>query len=228
MLSDTGFYYSHSNKYVYKTITTTNVTNPNRNGSAKYKINYNLGDLDLGRMFKVSKRLNMRPHAGIRALWFTQKAEVTFSDAYVNRTGGLLMTKNQSTLVGLEGGVDMLWKLGSQFSIYANATMSSLVNPLKASFYSYNVSNSTPVPTEVRYFRNTRITNNLDVMLGLRWDKNFSNDNFHLGINLGYEQHSYWNMTYATNSSVSGFDGLGFSDTSFNLQGIALGMRFDF
>lgn len=221
----------------------------NAQGTDTYKLSYNLGDLDLGRMYKVSKKLRLRPHLGVRGLWLTQQdiiPDTNFGDRYFNTSASTSSTqqngttrfsrwKMKATLIGLECGIDSLWNLSKQFAIYANIGLSSLVNSQNYKFYRnqqnniLNWTSPTAVPSNdlnqtiinTSWARATRLTNNLDFALGLRWDMNFCNDAFHIGINCGYEQHSYWTM----NVTSTGF---GIGDTDFNLQGIALGGRFDF
>lgn len=131
-------------------------------GKDGYKINYNLGDLDLGRMFKVSKRLKLRPHFGIRGLWLTQKNYIidnqvtdiyysTYSTSIAPGAVSTLVqvtnnpfsapTKIKSTLIGLEGGIESYWNLSREFSIFANIGLASLVN--SQNYTSFNQSSQT-------------------------------------------------------------------------------------
>lgn len=241
-ISDTTLVSTYNNG-----IYTTNIQ-----GTDGYKLTYNVGDLDLGRMFKVSKRLKLRPHLGIRGVWLTQKDDLPA----VNQTGRYFTNTNfnssqisgptnnyyklKSTMIGLECGMDSLWNLSKQFSIYANVGLSSLVNTqsYKAFFdqfytttnYTQSGASGTPsvssvaraqTQTDTSWSKTTRLTNNLDYALGLRWDMNFCNDAFHIGINCGYEHHTY----YISNVTFTGY---GIGSTDFNLQGISLGARFDF
>lgn len=286
LLSYTRFEYDHHNSFLNKQVgpssssfSNTNVQNSGKTianwvGRDGYSINYNLADLDLGRMFKISKRLKMRPHVGVRGLWLTQKEYIPTtgsSDAYYSNysttsslsflnqlQGGTAISqrfKINSTLIGLEGGIDTLWGLSKEFSIFANLGLASLVNSQKISQYIPEqvvaqgftqpgntpsgaiTPNGTPVTstyvTDRNYYKSTRITNCLDFSIGLRWDKNLAHDNYHLGITVGYEQHSYFSMNQANVASTPinainpGGNAVIFQE-DFNLQGISCGARFDF
>jgi hypothetical protein len=123
--------------------------------------------------------------------------------------------------------------LSKEFSVYADLGFSSLVN--SQGTIAKQDSNSTTVGD---YFSNdiykpmARLINGYDLSLGFRWDKNFSDDSYHVGINLGYELHTYTNIN---NPQIeldnTGFAGIGsplLEEPDFSLQGVALGLRFDF
>lgn len=200
----------------------------NTQGQSTYKLDYNLGDLDLGRLYKVSERFKVRPHVGVRALWY--KAQSTFPRIGItlNTSGGIIYnTTVQSKtypLVGLEGGCEGYWGLSDDFSLYGNITLSSLIRSSK-----YRDSDSTTYTANSGYSisanktnKSTSIVFNMDFSLGVRWDKSIHNDDYHFALNVGYEQHSYRNIDVA--SAV--YQSTGNND--LNLQGIAAGARLDF
>jgi len=220
----TGLNYSYNNTVTWSD--TTLVGNlSDWTGTWTQAYYFNQGDLDLGRMMKVSRKLKVRPHVGVRALWLTQKSSITpnletqaEADA-INKTSRI-----KGFLVGAELGLDSVWMLSREFGVYANLGFTTLVNQAKL------VNSVSPLDTydgNVSYKTNygTKIVNGLDFALGLRWDRNFSNDDYHFGINFGYEHHSLINVN-ANAFTQNGYS-LGF-DSDFTMQGIALGARFDF
>jgi len=227
-LSYTGFNYKYNNPYIYDT----SQGNPqkggefSRNGNLKAIYYYNLGDLDLGRMFKVSKHLNLRPHAGIRSLWLTQKLHYSFET-----DPKYIIEKQSGNLTGLEGGVEGLWKFSKEFSFYANFAVACLINSQEFSYKTtvanyYNPDESLASNDYTNYGSN--VVTNLDAFIGFRWDRNFSNGDYHFGINLGYEIHDYINvnqsaLTHLAASTITYSNG-----QDFALQGVSLGARFDF
>lgn len=184
------------------------------------KLNYdvNLADFDLGRMFKVSKKLSLRPHLGVRAFWLTQKEKLSFDLLSQN-----YKKKISSTLAGLEGGIDTLWKFSKGFSLFGNLAFASLVNTQKTS----NHGSSYSFIRESSSF----IIPALDFCIGLRWDINFSNDMYHFAFISGYEQHVYFNINQ--NSDLVQNTGnlspyMLLESPDFALQGLSVGVRFDF
>lgn len=229
LLSYTGFNYKHNNPYSYDITQAQPVAKDDiwdRSGKLKATYYYNLGDLDMGRMFKVSKHLNLRPHAGIRSLWLTQKLHYSF-----DTEPKYVIQKQSGTLVGLVGGIDGLWKFAKEFSIYANFAVACLVNSQKFSYKT--TSEDQNIPGSYRSVNNstnygTNVVTNLDTFIGLRWDRSFSNDDYHFGINLGYEIHDYINLNQEVGSNFTETKTTYASGQDFAIQGVALGARFDF
>jgi Legionella pneumophila major outer membrane protein precursor len=236
----TGFNYKHNNPFLIN-----NQENDPylfRIGTVSYKYNFYQGDLDLGRMFKISKHLKARPHVGIRGLWLTQDGFKTYSDQISPFFSGYTDEKKlKGTLIGTEAGVDSIWMIAKQFSIYANAALATLVNSQKLTYNSFNPSSS--IASHYHTNHSSRIIFGYDFSIGLRWDMNFSDDKYHLGINLGYEQHCLININsfteelqgiFVKNGSAGGYSFIErrkvplISDADFTLQGLAVGARFDF
>lgn len=196
---------------------------------------YNLLDLDLGRMYKISQRLSAKPFIGLRSLWF--KTENGVEDNYQTRPRVNIVTVDSqiiyfsSYLIGMKTGCDGIWRLSKEFSIVGNLTLSTLVNSHKTTLIqdrptAFSTVDMQPFNWGGFYQDSARksttfLTTNLDLSLGLGWDKNFADDKYHLGLNFSYEQHSYWTMNNSEWAQTGG-------DLSFNLQGIALGARLDF
>jgi len=229
----TGLNYKHNNS---RNIVKVDGAHPESGGSImanegalKVTYSYNLADLDLGRMFQVSQHLNLRPHFGLRSLWLNQKYSYTFiglslDSAYVKQKGNL---------VGLEGGLDSVWKLSKEFSLYANLGLACLVNNQKYKAFEKALSSDPYAPDSVTNVYNTsnygtNVIANLDLVIGFRWDRNFSDDEYHLGINLGYELHDYININQDQKTYFFYNQFIYPNPTDFALQGIALGARFDF
>lgn len=229
ILSYTGFNYKHNNPYTSdKGQVALQVDSPiwDRTGNLKATYYYNLGDLDMGRMFKVSQHLNLRPHAGVRSLWLTQKLHYSF-----DTNPKYIIQKQSGTLVGLFGGVDGLWKFAKEFSIYANFAVACLVNNQKFSRRTTvedAINNQLYIATKQNTKYGTNVVTNIDAFIGLRWDRSFSNDDYHFGINLGYELHDYINVNQQVVSPFSGINTTYESGQDFAIQGVALGARFDF
>ena len=179
------------------------------------KSNYNVGDADLGRMFKISERLKVRPHFGFRGIWLTN----TFADS----TNYNNSEEIKYSMYGGEIGCETYWKLASEFSIYANLGYATFVTT--QNYYVDGTENNSIDGNYNTPFKYAGMSNQYDLQLGLRWDKNFSDDAYHFSINAGYEHHilttyGYQNLTGQAIDTIFG--------NSYNLQGIALGARFDF
>jgi Legionella pneumophila major outer membrane protein precursor len=219
ILEFTGFNYHHNNAGIsYYKNSTSNVT-----GTTAYTYYFNQGDLDFGRMMKISRKVKMRPHVGARVLWLNENAKFTSS------TNSYSLQKNKNTLGGLELGLDSIWMFAKEFGVYANLGLTTLVNQQKTL-----ISNN-GAPLDAGYNTNygSKIVSGYDIKVGIRWDKNFSDDSYHFGINFGYEQHSLININgingiLGETNGGSGSLYQGIFDSDFTWQAIALGARFDF
>lgn len=188
------------------------------NISVKLNYDVNLADFDLGRMYKISPKLSLRPHLGVRTFWLTQKE--TLTPILSQQT---YMKKILSHMTGLEGGLDTVWKFSSGFSLFGTIALGSLVNvqTLKTTQPSYVFASHS----------STSIIPAVDVSVGLRWDINFADDLYHFGFSAGYEQHMYFNINknYTLNPSTSNLPSYALLESpDFNLQGLSVGARFDF
>lgn len=218
ILEFTGFDYTHNNPGL-SNYTLSN-TSRNVSGTTSYTYYFNQGDLDFGRMMKVSSKLKMRPHVGARILWLNEKGQFSYG------TSTYSSQKNKNTLGGLELGLDSLWYFSKAFSVYANLGLATLVNQQKT-ILSTNDSVLSP-SFDTNY--GSKIITGYDIKIGLRWDKNFSDNSYHFGLNFGYEQHSLLNI-HGSNGLLGVIDNnlyQGFYDSDFTWQAIALGGRFDF
>lgn len=212
VLEYTGFNYHHNN-------TGSSIGGfSSVSGNTKYTYYFNQGDLDIGRMMKVSRKIKMRPHAGIRVLWLNEK--VSFDYALDN---DYTYQKNKNTLAGLELGLDSVWMFAKEFGAYVNLGLTSMVNQQKTIGFFTS-------PTE--YYKSnygSKIISGYDIKVGIRWDRNFSDDKYHFGINFGYEQHSLINVNGLGSFFVAeASSNVAMFDSDFTWQAIALGARFDF
>jgi len=228
VLTYTELQYKHNSPYVFSDSTFGNIkdlfANFNYTGSRSVRYYYYQGDLDFGRMFKVSSKLFLRPHVGVRSLWLSQKTSVSSTNSLTSFLAAPAVSASQSlhgTLVGAEFGLDTQWMLSKEFSVYANAGAATLVYGRRFSFtFKKGASLDTlsrAENTKVHYI--SKIVQGIDFAIGLRWDKNIYDGDYHIGINFGYEHHNLVNLPINDSYGLS---------QDFTLQGLALGARFDF
>lgn len=188
-------------------------------------------DLDLGREFFVSKWLTLRPHFGLRADWIRQTETADFemvilTPVEMNDVG----LKDRWYGIGLEGGLDTQWGLGSGWSLFGNVSTAILYGLHKIT----DVNRYQPTGlAEVTFmdFRDSRRISHpiLDIEAGVRWDNMFSNDRFHLGLQIGWEHHVYFSQNqfpiFTSNASLGTYVN---NQGDLTLQGWTFAARFDF
>ena len=165
--------------------------------SAHWNALLNQLELDLGREFFVSRRVTLRPHFGLRTTWLQQKLNTNYNDGIVVTDASLMpdvsqREKNAWWGLGVQGGVDTTWGLGGGVSIYGN-----IAAAIEYGFQQVRT-NVAVTGFESNFERNKdsfRTSRSiLDIQLGLRWDRSFSNDSYNFGLHAGWENHIYYSQ----------------------------------
>ncbi len=196
----------------------------------RYRLLLNQFDLDLGRNFFVSKWLAMRPHMGLRTDWIPQKQTL---DYRVLVSEGLSSDHVYDRLnywgIGPCEGLDTEWGIGSGFSIYGNAALAILYGFFKDTRIAKITTPSLAFETTSYSFQHvSRAIADLEV--GFRWDRVFLEDQLHLQIQAGWEQHIYFGLNqFAVRSAAIGDEGkVWLNQGDLTMQGFTLSVRVDF
>lgn len=196
----------------------------------RYRLMLNQLDLELGRNFFVSKWLAIRPHAGLRTDWIPQRQTLDYTASVA---GNLNSQHSYDKLkywgMGLCAGLDTQWGLGSGFSVYGNGSLSIIYGFFKNTRYTTTVLETTQLQSEGYSFQHVSRAI-ADLELGLRWDRMFFEDQFHLQIQGGWEQHIYFGMNqFAVSLSDTGNVGRSWANQGdLTMQGWTLSVRVDF
>jgi hypothetical protein len=230
---------SHSNHFLFPTRNHPRddlaYSSPCQKAHSHWKMHLNQLDLDLGREFFVSKWLTLRPHFGLRSDWIYQKWETNYRNFILSATPNKLEVeyKDHWWGLGLEGGLDTQWGLGSGWSLFGNLTAAIIYgfHDIDMEDEDSPAQNNTNSRGEFVDLDNSfRISHPiLDLLFGLRYDHMFSNDRFHLGLQLGWEHHVYFSQNqfpvFTDDISLGSFVA---NQGDLTLQGWTLGARFDF
>jgi hypothetical protein len=205
-----------------------------------WKFLLNQLDLDLGREFYVSKWMTLRPHAGVRTDWIQQKVKAEYDDFI-----SLLPASSEVNVryrdrwwgIGLEGGLDTQWGLGSGWSIFANMAAAILYGEHNIRMkdkddpaFAGKTFSSFPDGTFANVRDKPWIAHPiLDLQLGVRWDGMVANDHLHIGVHLGWENHIYFSQnqfpSFCDGSYVGNFVA---NQGDLSMEGWTLGVRLDF
>lgn len=196
----------------------------NRAGAFRWSVNLNQWDLLQSKTFLFSKYFRFKPGLGLRNLILGQG----FTSRIINEEGQPLSAKNFVHFwgMGVLATIDTIWSLNRQFSLYGKVGLSSMFGHYSSKLYDEISLQPATVTYPTNLHKNSKSC--LDLAIGAQFDKNFYDDKFHLGINVGFEQHSYFNM----NKSFYGFSQAinydGSSGRDFVMQGFTFGMRADY
>jgi hypothetical protein len=98
---------------------------------ARWNLNMNVFDLQVGTLFMEKKVLSLKPFAGFRAAWIKQKLDVSYKGVLFAATGTttpVIRSKNHSDYAGygICAGLDTNWKIWQGLSFFANGDISLL------------------------------------------------------------------------------------------------------
>ena len=188
--------------------------------SAHWALNFNQGDLEFGSKFWLSKALALRVYGGVRGDWI----KLTFNTA--SSRDFTFVTSNESFLyldrftthfwgVGPLGGIQPSWYISKEFSIFSNlsgALLAGRFNLKKHENYTHTSSdlsvlgNTILRPYEfVNHSKNAffQIQAVLDLSIGIRWERNWSEDRYRSTIDLGWENHIFFDTNHR--SKLAGY-----------------------
>lgn len=157
--------------------------------------------------------------------------------------------------VGPKAGLDTLWSFGGGFGLYGNAAISLVYGRLKVKHTEIYIMNEVPdspcdecnecpcececeeectavnirgpkTPCQNNQYKTRAVT---DIALGLSWDRQLSDDKYHVGLNVGWEHHMFFGMNqFYRFMSDAQQGGVAVNQGDLATQGLTFGARFDF
>lgn len=199
---------------------------PFTTGKARLNLRYNIGDWDLGRSFLVSNYLLLRPSIGLKGGTITQTIHSNWT--IPNLLGFFAFSASENIKhrfqgAGPKGAVTGKWCFQNTQENYF-----SLIGMFEASYlwgkwkirdkFVDDLSTVIRIKTSDRNFGAFV----LHAFMGFGWDCNFNCDQSHFSAKLGYEIEDWFNQ-FQIYSDASGSQ-----NNDLILQGLNLGVRFDF
>ena len=195
--------------------------------SAQFKFHYDNLDLELGRNYFVSRSLSFRPHFGIRNSWLNLTQVVQYcGGSIIGQNTFQVRNDNDFWGIGPRAGVNSKWHLTDGFSIFGDVSGSLLWGYYEVC-HEEEVTNSRN--NRIRITANMhRFAPNVQLALGLAYDKYIYNDKQHIGISLGWENLYYWRVNQALR--IDDFASSKYERVSedLSMHGMTLKVRWDF
>ncbi len=193
--------------------------------SAKWHMNFDVVDLELGRSFYTSPRLTLRPHFGLKGTWQKQTMNVDFFDLLGNNTSTHNGMKNWG--IGVRGGLDTAWHFTREFSLIGDFSLTGLWEKLKVKRKDNTFTLGAAIPN-ISY---VNISNNystvepiLEWMLGLRYEFWTCGDDFHFAFDAAWEVQNWFEQNQFIRMPGCVVTNSG----NLTLQGLTAKVRFDF
>lgn len=191
-----------------------------RSSHSSWKLDVDIADVEIGRIFAFKRFVNVTPHAGIRSTWMYQKLTIDydqFSKGFLNQPA----LGNNCLALGARGGADSLWSLGKNLSFFGDGAISWLYGYHNIHERQSLVTLGGSIPPRPRI--NISM---LECSLGLQYAKQFPRSQSSLTVKMGYEINYFFNR----NRWMNGFSPMepSVDQEKISLQGLSLGFRLDF
>lgn len=237
----TGTHTTSNTFETVETVTVDNIVDQNSisAASSKWRLKLDVIDLDLGRNYFISQYLALRPFFGAKAAWNRQKFNATGTGFFEDLSDAQIMSTLQDQTafgIGLRTGMNSSWQFTKNWNIYGNVAFTALSSTVHNLFKT----KITYVDTTSDYLAHIKSSQNViqpvvELAMGFGYDCYFNDDNYHFGIQAGWE-FQYWNNNNFFNQVVDFSDNdIGeASNASYqrsgdlSLQGFDLRFRLDF
>ncbi len=189
--------------------------------SSKWKLHYNILDGELSRSFFVSRRLALRPFAGIRGAWINQKID-TMASGSVNQTVStpFIQQHLKHWGVGPRLGVDTHWLFcDTGLGLFFNASGSLLYSGYN---YHFNDEDTTASSTIFYHTNYRRLCSNAELFAGLDYAYCWKDSEISLDSYIGYSVNYWWRE-----NELSSLNDV-FLEGDLGLQGLNIGLRVSF
>lgn len=205
--------------------------------SARWDLDFNVIDIELGRNFYLSQFLTMRPFIGLKGTWQDQSVKLRYEATDfelapqiigqgVPVTGPYRSRWHTDTWgLGVRGGFNIAWYMSKSWSFYGDLAFSAVWanyhNVSRKDRLDDSITNTstTLINTDDDNFYSVKYVGELE--LGLRWETWFYDDNYHIAIQLGWEEQVWVNWGHFVEFVDEKWHDL-------NLHGLNLKFRFDF
>ena len=173
----------------------------------EWTLQLNLIDIELGREFWTSKYLSLRPFIGLRVAFIDQDFDMEFrggswgggndsapDNAAVN---GFAELDNNFKGAGARIGLDSTWHLGCGWGVYGNLAASIVHGRFDITHDEYLRLPIAPFNKRKLFetSENFRVSRGmLDLGLGLQWETLFCECEWAFTLQLGYENHMFFNQ----------------------------------
>jgi len=201
---------------------------PINRAKEKWKLRYNIFDMEIAKNFYLGTKLTMRPYFGLRGGWFSQFLSIKYliSNFFPYGNYWQVKGKDKSCLIGPSTGLSINYLFGLGFRGFGKASFSLLYTHFKAYFLDYEI-DSLFVDN---YLTNKgyQITPNADINLGLGWGSYFWNKKFHFDLTTSYDFIIFFNQNMMTTLRDTTATLADCKSEDLILQGLNINFRFDF
>ena len=165
-------------------------------GHAKWEMQFNALDLELGRNFFISRHLTLRPHFGLKFGWISQEYHAEVHDtAFADDSEAEAKINQHFWGLGIRTGLDTVWYFSRHFGIYGDFAFGALWSDFHSRRQDTYEDPSNPRAKVARYKRHLEtLTEVLELGLGLRYDTTFFVGDYAFFLQAGWEEQIWFNQ----------------------------------
>lgn len=200
---------------------------------AHFDLHFQVGDLELGRNYYVSKTLKVRPFIGMKGTWQKQDYNVFYDAIPIVQLGQTYNFKGRFDHsiwgLGMRGGLNTSWQFSKYIGLYGNLAFSGIWLHYnidrKDTFETFDANPQVPSSETTTYNVQDHlrlVKPVLEFGMGLRLESYFGCNRYHILVQGGWESQIWINQTLhiAKQGHYDRFD--------LNLHGLTVKARFDF
>ncbi|MGC1878079.1 MAG: Lpg1974 family pore-forming outer membrane protein [Rhabdochlamydiaceae bacterium] len=195
-------------------------------GHARWKIEFQSADVEIGRSFYVAKTLAFRPFFGLKGAWIDQDAHIRYAGGFIP-VGQTFHTyfKNDFKGAGPLIGIESNWLIGSGFSFFGDFAAALIAGHFHNKQKQHQLGGAEVVDLNNDF---NLVGPTVQLVAGLAWDCNFNRDQCHFGLSAGFESQYWWGQNQTEQFTDKDFPIYVREKGDLAFYGLTLRGRFDF
>lgn len=160
---------------------------------ASWKAHYNTLDAKLGKPYHVSRYLILNPHFGVRAAWIDQHFSVHYGGDFNSLNGTVHHGDNDFWGFGARAGVMTDWIIGKGWNLFGNIAAAMIFGKFEVD-QQIALGSGTPNAGYDIYEDFYQNVPNMEIQLGIAWNKYFNKQKYRIQLAAAYEFHEWWDQ----------------------------------
>ncbi len=193
---------------------------------AKWEIEFQNLDVEIGRSFYVAETLVFRPFIGLKGAWIDQDAHIRYEGGYIP-AGQTFRTRFENDFKGAGPliGVDSNWLLGYGFSFFGDFAAALVIGHFDIDQDQFQLDDAKVVDFNSDF---NLVSPTVQMIAGLAWDRNFNSDRCHVGLSAGFEAQFWWDQNQTEQFTDKDFPIYVREKGDLAFYGLTMRARFDF
>ena len=194
--------------------------------NAHWKIEFNVLDVDIGRVYYISETLIFRPFVGLKGAWIDQHAHVHYQGGVIP-AGQTYRTQLENDFKGAGPllGIESNWQFGAGFSIFGDLSTALVVGHFDNKQQQYRMNDISNINLNSDF---NLVSPMVQMVAGLAWDRNFHQEQCHVGLSAGFETQYWWGQNQTEQFTDSTMPIYIRQKGPLSFYGLTVRGRFDF